>query len=92
MARLQRQKGFFVEYLQADGTSRYQEHNEHKDEAMACARRTDYVTRIWEADGCAIYEEILHSEETGYFHIDVILFLINPRLIHETISPFLFEG
>ena len=91
MAKLHRQGGYYVEYLQLNAPSRFQEHNSHRDEAMACARRTDYATRVWKADGHAVQEDILHTDESGYYHIDTILFLINPELIYENINEDVFE-
>jgi hypothetical protein len=91
MAKLNRQGGYFVEYLEANGESRFVACNSHREEAMDAARGTQYVTRVWEADGCAIEEDILLKHEGGYYHIDTILFLINPRLIFENINKDLFE-
>lgn len=91
MARLHRQGGYYVEYLQLQGPSRFQEHNAHRDEAMACARRTDFATRVWKADGHAVHEDIIHTDDEGYFYIDVILFLINPYLIYENINLDIFD-
>ena len=91
MAKLHRQGGYYVEYLQLQGPSRFQEHNAHRDEAMACARRTDFATRVWKADGHAVHEDIIHTDDESYYHIDVILFLINPYLIYENINLDIFD-
>lgn len=91
MARLKRQGGFFVEYLESNGQSRFVECNSNREEAMDAARSTQYVTRVWEANGCAVEEDIILKNADGYYHIDTILFLLNPRLIFENISKDLFE-
>ena len=92
MAKIHRQSGYYVEYLQINAPSRFQEHNSHREKAMACARKTDYATRVWVADGHAVQEDILRIDESGYYHIDTILFLINPYLICEILNEDLFEG
>ena len=91
MARLNRQGGYYVEYLKPDGLSHFQACNSNREEAMQAARVTPYVSRVWEADGCA--EEDMKLPEYGgtTFTLTVILFLINPRLIYENISKDLFE-
>lgn len=91
MAFIRKQEGYYVEYLYPNGTSRFQEHNAHRDEAMECARRTEYVTRVWKADACAVDTELLHSDKGARFQVDTIVFLINPHLIYENINHKLFE-
>ena len=82
MAFIRKQKGYYVEYLYPNGTSRFQEHNSHRDEAMACAMVTSFAARVWVADGCAIEEEKIQEGLV----VERILFLINPQLIHEEIN------
>ena len=93
MARLNRQGGYYVEYLKPDGMSHYQACNSNREEAMQAARNTTYVSRVWEADGCAEEDTTLPGIGYGYdtYTFTVILFLINPRLIFEKISKDLFE-
>jgi hypothetical protein len=91
MAKLIRQGGYYVEYLQTNNTSRFQEHNAHRDEAMACARKTYYMTRVWKAEGHAVEETVLGCDKSGYYHIDTIIFLLNPTLVFENICEEAFE-
>ena len=91
MARLNRQGGYFVEYLNPDGISHFQACNAHREEAMNAARTTSYVSRVWDADGCA--EEDMELPEYGgaTYKLTVILFLISPRLIFENVNDVIFE-
>jgi|GEM_PF-4634779 len=91
MARLNRQGGYFVEYIQPLGSVRFQACNSNREEAMGAARATGYVARVWSADGCAIEREVIAADDHGEYYLDTIIFLINPELIYESINEDAFD-
>ena len=91
MAKLHRQGGFYVEYLQPTGPSRFQPCNSSREEAMTAVRNTPYAARVWLADGCAVEKQILAYNTHGEYFLETIVFLINPSLIYENINQEAFE-